>query len=205
MFITKMKKLKVLLCLGIAFSFIACASNNVSKVKGTVYSDETEIIKANAVLAVSTGKTVKDEFTAKSTHVEDFASNSSVPVLVYELSLDENTLYSLTLKSIPNGLMSLSEKNKSVMIPTVALYDENCNLIQNLNLVGRTVAPTTTESLLFKVTTQWEIQKSGKYYLVVKADQSSNEGIILTVWSNGRSTDVHFKRLPYAKFSFIVE
>ncbi len=196
---------KILFCLAIAFSFISCASNNVTKVKGVIYSDEKEVIRANAVQTIPTGKTVKDEFTAKSVHVEDFSSNGSIPVSVYKLSLEENNVYSFTLKSIPAGLMSMSEKNKSVMIPTVLLYDENFNLVENLNLRGETVAPTTTESLLFRVTTKWEITESGNYYLVVKADMSSSQGITLSVYSYNTSTDVYFKRLPYGKFSFVVE
>ncbi len=200
-----MKKIKILICLGIALSFISCASNNVTKVKGVIYSDEKEVIQANAVQTVLTGKTIKDEFTAKSTHIEDLASNRSVPVSVYKLSLEENNIYSLTLKSIPEGLLSLSEKNKSVMIPKVQLYDENFNLVENMNLKAETVSPTTTESLMFKVTTKWKIEESGNYYLVVKADMSSEQGITLTVYYNNTSTDVHYKRLPYGKFSLIVK
>ena len=200
-----MKKLKILFYFGIAFSLISCASNNVSKVKGMIYSDEKEVIQANAVQTISTSKTVKDEFTAKSVHVKNSANNGSVPVSVYKLSLEENTVYSFTLKSIPTGLMSLSEEKKSVMIPEVFLYDENFNLVENLNLRGETIAPTTTESLLFRVTTKWEITESGNYYLVVKSDMSSSQGITLTVYNYNTSTDVYFKRLPYGKFSFIVE
>ena len=200
-----MKKIKILICLGIALSFISCASNNVTKVKGVIYSDEKEVIQANAVQTVLTGKTIKDEFTAKSTHIEDLASNRSVPVSVYKLSLEENNIYSLTLKSIPEGLLSLSEKNKSVMIPKVQLYDENFNLVENMNLRAETVSPTTTESLMFKVTTKWKIEESGNYYLVVKADMSSEQGITLTVYNYYTSTDVHYKRLPYGKFSLIVK
>lgn len=183
----------------LVFGFMSCASNGV--VAGNkIYSDEKAIIQAGDIQEIATGKITKDELKEKSFHVE-VENGYSIPVSVYKLSLEKDIIYNFTLKSVPNGLISLSAKKKSVMIPRVLLYDEDFNLVENQNLQGKTIAPTTFEPLVFKVTTKWNINKTGKYYLVVKSDMSSDQGITLTVSNYTSSTDVYFKRVPYGKYS----
>ena len=61
------------------------------------------------------------------------------------------------------------------------------------------------EAGAFQVTQAWTPEKSGTYYLVVKADMSSDQGLTLTMYNYQTSTDVYFRRVPYAKYSVEVK
>lgn len=189
---------------GLVFGLMSCASNKVASSGGKTFSDEKAVIELCDVQEITLTKDLKDELNAKSIHVED-VKNSSVPVAVYKLSLEKDFLYDFNLKSIPDGLMSFNMDKKTVMIPTVILYDENLNPVTNLYYSGKTFSPTNTEPLTFRVSTKWKIENSGSYYLFVKADMSSEQGITLTVWNYNNSTDLYFRRVPYGKFSFNVK
>ena len=203
-----MRKLKS--CLGLAvlsICIISCASTKVSTEK--VFSDEKELIASGNVLDYKIGKQLKNEnLSENSSHVSVEYSETPVPANVYKLSL-ENGNYDFTLKSIPTGLMSANEKKKSAMIPEILLYDENFNLIANENLTGAATLPTTFEPFLFMVTTNWNITETGTYYLIVKADMSSDEGLTLNVFYHNRvatHTALHkFRRVPYGKYKLLIE
>ncbi len=203
-----MRKLKN--CLGLAvlsICIISCASTKVSTEK--VFADEKELIVAGNASDYKIGKQLKNEnLSENSSQVSVEYSDTPVPANVYKLSL-ENGSYNLTLKSIPTGLMSANEEKKSAMIPEVLLYDENFNLVPNENLKGSAVQPSTFEPFLFMVTTNWNIAESGTYYLVVKADMSSEQGLTLEVFYNNRvatNTALHnFRRVPYGKYKLLIE
>lgn len=200
-----MKKNLTIMCtlIAVAFTFISCASNNVVSSEAG-FADEKAVIEAGAFQEIKTGKTVKGELTQKSIHIED-ASNGSVPVAVYKLTLEANKRYILTLKSIPNGLITFDMDKKTAMIPASMLYDEEMNIVNHEKRSGRAVAPTATEPMTFQVTQIWTPEKSGTYYLVVKADMSSDQGLTLTMYNYQTSTDVYFRRVPYAKYSVEVK
>lgn len=203
-----MRKLRS--CLGLAvlsICIISCASTKVSTEK--VFSDEKELIASGNALDYKVGKQLKNEnLSETSSQVSVEYSETPVPANVYKLSL-ENGAYDFTLKSIPTGLMSANEEKKSAMIPEILLYDENFNLIENENLKGNAVPPSTFEPFLFMVTTQWNIAETGTYYLVVKADMSSEQGLTLEVFYNNlvaTHTALHnFRRVPYGKYKLLIE
>lgn len=203
-----MRKLKS--CLGLAvlsICIISCASTKVSAEK--VFSDEKELIASSNALDYKIGKHLKNEnLSETSSQISVEYSETPVPANVYKLSL-ENGAYDFTLKSIPTGLMSANEEKKSAMIPEILLYDENFNLIENENLKGNAVPPSTFEPFLFMVTTQWNIAETGTYYLVVKSDMSSEQGLTLEVFYNNRvatHTALHnFRRVPYGKYKLLIE
>lgn len=204
-----MKKIRFIIGLVLAITLTSCASNKVADSANQIYTDETAVIKAGKIQNIPIGKVKKDALKTDSIHVEDSSVAKAVPVSVYQLSLQENTKYNFTLKSHPNGLVAMDANKKSIMIPTVLLYDEDFNIIPNQNLTRKTVAPTNTENLLFRVTADWDIKKTGTYYLVIKSDMSSEQGITLTVWSYGGSfngsLDIYFKRNPYGRYSLKIE
>ena len=203
-----MKKLKS--CIGLAFlsiCIISCASTKISTEK--VFADEKEFITSGNALDYKIGKQLKKEtLSEKSSHVSVKYSETPVPANIYKLTL-ENGTYDFTLKSIPTGLMSANEEKKSAMIPEILLYDKNFNLIANENLTGAATPPTTFEPFLFMVTTNWNIAESGTYYLVVKADMSSDQGLTLEVFYHNRvatHTALHnFRRVPYGKYKLLIE
>lgn len=203
-----MRKLKS--CLGLAvlsICIISCTSTKVSTEK--VFSDEKELIASGNALDYKIGKQLKNESLSEtSSQVSVEYSETPVPANVYKLSL-ENGAYNFTLKSIPTGLMSTNEEKKSAMIPEILLYDENFNLVENENLKGNAVPPSTFEPFLFMVTTQWNIAETGTYYLIVKADMSSEQGLTLEVFYNNRvatHTALHkFRRVPYGKYKLLIE
>ncbi|WP_296010895.1 hypothetical protein [uncultured Treponema sp.] len=202
-----MRKLKS--CLGLAIlsiCIISCASTKVSTEK--VFSDEKELIASGNALDYKIEKQLKNEnLSENSSQVSVEYSETPVPANVYKLSL-KNGSYNFTLKSIPTGLMSANEEKKSAMIPEVLLYDENFNLVENENLKGNAVPPSTFEPFLLMVTTQWNIAETGTYYLVVKADMSSEQGLTLEVFYNNRvatHTALHnFRRVPYGKYKLLI-
>ncbi|MEE0353951.1 MAG: hypothetical protein UDP17_11470 [Treponema sp.] len=59
------------------------------------------------------------------------------------------------------------------------------------------------------VTTNWNIAEAGTYYLVVKADMSSEQGLSLEVFYHNRvatTTALHkFRRVPYGKYKLLIE
>ena len=195
-----MRKLRS--CLGLAvlsICIISCASTKVSTEK--VFSDEKELIASGNALDYKIGKQLKNEnLSETSSQVSVEYSETPVPANVYKLSL-ENGAYDFTLKSIPTGLMSANEEKKSAMIPEI--------LIENENLKGNAVPPSTFEPFLFMVTTQWNIAETGTYYLVVKADMSSEQGLTLEVFYNNlvaTHTALHnFRRVPYGKYKLLIE
>lgn len=203
-----MRKLKS--CLGLAvlsICIISCASTKVSTEK--VFSDDKELIESGNASDYKIGKQLKNKnFSENSSQVSVEYSETPVPANVYKLSL-ENGAYDFTLKSIPTGLMSANEEKKSAMIPEILLYDENFNPVENENLKGNAVPPSTFEPFLFMVTTQWNIVETGTYYLVVKADMSSEQGLTLEVFYNNRiatHTALHnFRRVPYGKYKLLIE
>ena len=203
-----MRKLKN--CLGLAvlsICIISCASTKVSTKK--VFTDEKELIASGNASDYKIGKQLsKETLSENSSQVSVEYSETPVPANVYKLSL-ENGSYDFTLKSIPTGLMSANEEKKSAMIPEILLYDENFNLIPNENLKGSAVPPSTFEPFLFMVTTNWNIAEAGTYYLVVKADMSSEQGLSLEVFYHNRvatHTALHkFRRVPYGKYKLLIE
>ncbi len=200
-----MKKNLTIVCtiIAIIFTFISCASNNVAS-SDQAFTDEKAVIEAGAFQEIKTGKTVKGEFSQKSIHIQD-AANGSVPVAVYKLNLEAGKRYILTLKSIPNGLITFDLDKKTAMIPDSMLYDEDLNIVNHEKRSGRAVAPTATDPLTFQVTQIWTPEKTGTYYLVVKADMSSDQGLTLTMYNYQTATDVYFRRVPYAKYSVEVK
>lgn len=203
-----MRKLKSCLWLAVlSICIISCASTKISTEK--VFSDDKELIASGNALDYKIGKQLKNEnLSENSSKVSVEYSETPVPANVYKLSL-ENGSYDFTLKSIPTGLMSANEEKKSAMIPEILLYDENFNLVENENLKGNAVPPSTFEPFLFMVTTQWNIAETGTYYLVVKADMSSEQGLTLEVSYNNRvatHTALHkFRRVPYGKYKLLIE
>ena len=174
-----------------------------------VFSDEKELIASGNALDYKIGKQLKNEnLSETSSQISVEYSETPVPANVYKLSL-ENGSYDFTLKSIPTGLMSANEEKKSAMIPEILLYDENFNLVENENLKGNAVPPSTFEPFLFMVTTQWNIAETGTYYLVAKADMSSEQGLTLEVSYNNRvatHTALHkFRRVLYGKYKLLIE
>lgn len=203
-----MRKLKN--CLGLAvlsICIISCASTKVSTKK--VFADEKKLIASGNASDYKIGKQLsKENLSENSNQVSVEYSDTPVPANVYKLSL-ENSSYDFILKSIPTGLMSTNEEKKSAMIPEILLYDENFNLVPNENLKGSAVPPSTFEPFLFMVTTNWNIAEAGTYYLVVKADMSSEQGLSLEVFYHNRvatTTALHkFRRVPYGKYKLLIE
>lgn len=203
-----MKKINIFLYTAVLLLFTSCASSKISINNSKIYETEQSAIEENGGQPLSIQKALKSELSEKSIHVSDKYCEKA-PISIYQLNFDENTTYSLTIKSYPNGLTSMDLSKRTAVIPEVRLYDENFNLIENINLIGKAQAPTNTENFLFKLTTDWKIETTGKYYLVIKSDLSSDIPLTLyyTLWSpnvNGSSI-YSYARTKYAKYKVLVE
>lgn len=99
-------------------------------------------------------------------------------------------------------MVGLNPDKKSVVVPEIYLFDENKNQIKNLNFVGEAKAPTTMEAILYKVTTDWEIQETGTYYLGIKPDLSSE---VAFEADYGSGNVFAFRSTTEGKFSFVVQ
>lgn len=208
-----MRKSKFYLAIAVfAFCLVSCASTKVSTEK-VFESDKALVSQSLSIFDYKIGKQLKKEtLSEKSAQVSVEYSDSSVPANVYKLSLEKGGVYDFTLKSIPAGIMGFNDEKRTVMIPEVLLYDENFNLVPNEDLKGRAVLPSTFEPFLFKVTTNWNIAETGVYYLVVKADMSSEQGLTLEVFYykdkvrfKMASILKKFRRVPYGKYKLLIE
>ena len=196
------KKFKKTMAFFLIASFFAGFATAASKT-ATIYSSLEEATSDASIKEVSVGKTVKSEFNSKKCIiVHDEKLDKDIPVILYKVKFEGGTTYSIVFKSNPNGVVGLNPDKKSVVIPEIFLFDENKNQIKNLNYVGEAKAPTNLESVLYKVTTDWEIQETGTYYLGVKPDLSSDVGF---EFDYGGGNVLPFRTTTEGKFNFVLQ
>ena len=193
------------LSIGFSLALISCASNKIAP-SNQVFENDKEFISNTTVSELIIGKKYsKETLSTKSNHVFVSYSATTVPLNVYKLNLEKSTTYKLILKSIPEGLGGwVKDEKRTVMIPEITLYDENFNIIKNENIEKKAVAPTAFEPFLFRIITEWNISETGSYYLVVKADMSSNKGIELNLYNAYNSWLFKFRRVLYGKYKLVV-
>lgn len=197
-----LKKFKKTMAFFLIASFFAGFATAASKT-ATIYSSLEEATSDASIKEVSVGKTVKSEFNSKKCIiVHDEKLDKDIPVILYKVKFEEGKTYSIVFKSNPNGVVGLNPEKKSVVIPEIFLFDENKNQIKNVNYVGEAKAPTNLEAVLYKVTTDWEIQTSGTYYLGVKPDLSTDVGF---EFDYGGGNVLPFRTTTEGKFSFVVQ
>ncbi len=187
-----------------AFAFISCTSTKAISVDSS-YENEKELIEKALYTEISFSKEQKDSLSEKNFHIKNYDKTMPLPINIYKVNLEKDSSCKITLKSIPEGLMAKKDSKRSVMIPDVNLLDENFNLVEKLYYTAKTEAPTWTESLLYKVQTEWNIQKEGTYYLVVKSDMTSDQGITCVMHAYDMSVTYYFKRIPYGKYKLLLE
>lgn len=193
------------LSIGFSLALISCASNKIAP-SNQVFENDKEFISNTTASELIIGKKYsKETLSTKSNHVFVSYSATTVPLNVYKLNLEKSTTYKLILKSIPEGLGGwVKDEKRTVMIPEITLYDENFNIIKNENIEKKAVAPTAFEPFLFRIITEWNISKTSSYYLVVKADMSSNKGIELNLYNAYNSWLFKFRRVLYGKYKLVV-
>ncbi len=183
----------------VCLSFAAAASKSAKM----VYPSLEEATSDSSIKEISIGKTVKSDFNSKKCIiVHDEKLDKDIPVVLYKVKFEEGKTYSIVIKSNPNGVVGLNPDKKSVVIPEIFLFDENKNQIKNINYVGEAKAPTNFEAVLYKVTTDWEIQETGTYYLGVKPDLSSDVGF---EFDYGGGTVLPFRTTTEGKFNFVLQ
>ncbi len=197
------KDLKKIIALGlglVVFLFNVTADSKSGK---TIYANLEEATADSSIKEISVGSNVKSDFNSKKCIIiHDEKADKDIPVVLYKVKFEEGKTYSIVFKSNPNGVVGLNPDKKSVVIPEIYLFDENKNQIENLNYVGEAKAPTNFEAILYKLTTDWEIQQSGIYYLGVKPDLSSDVGFEADY---GSGNVFAFRTTTEGKFSFVVQ
>ena len=197
------KKYKRVITSGFIALFFLSFATAASKSAKIVYPNLEEATSDSSIKEISIGKTVKSDFNSKKCIiVHDEKLDQDIPVILYKVKFEEGKTYSIVFKSNPNGVVGLNPDKKSVVIPEIFLFDENKNQIKNVNYVGEAKAPTNLEAVLYKVTTDWEIQTSGTYYLGVKPDLSTDVGF---EFDYGGGNVLPFRTTTEGKFSFVVQ
>ena len=197
------KKYKRVITSGFIALFFLSFATAASKSAKIVYPSLEEATSDPSIKEISIGKTVKSDFNSKKCIIiHDEKLDKDIPVVLYKVKFEEEKTYSIVFKSNPNGVVGLNPDKKSVVIPEIFLFDENKNQIKNVNYVGEAKAPTNLEAVLYKVTTDWEIQTSGTYYLGVKPDLSEDVGF---EFDYGGGNVLPFRTTIEGKFSFVVQ